>query len=161
VTTTAVYDPPNFVADLRRELARRKYPRWPERPFWQALGAACDSDLARELSARNAARDSEYFSRQKTFPLVDEDPDFLFLDGRHSPQKRGKGGVRQDLYIPARRRGQKSGLEKARRWSCVSVILTMILLAPFERKKLKFSQFSNPYREMEMRNFWNFLKIFS
>src|ERR1700716_3387303 len=45
---------------------------------------ACDSDLARELSARNSAHDSEYFSRQNTFLLVDEDPDFLFLDGRHS-----------------------------------------------------------------------------
>jgi hypothetical protein len=72
-----VYSAHLFFVDFTTELQKRQYPRFGERPWWQALDAADEEDLQRLVIARNAEFDSDYFARQQAngyelSPFADE-----------------------------------------------------------------------------------------
>jgi hypothetical protein len=81
-----IHDARKFCIDLAIELRRLRSPRYPQREFFRALERADNADRARAVTTRNGSGDADYFDRQHTFemPEQDRDPDPRFLGKAYS-----------------------------------------------------------------------------
>ena len=84
--TSTIHDARKFCLDLARELRRLRSPRYPQREFFRALECADNADRARAVTTRNGSRDADYFDRQHSYemPEEDRDPDPRFLEKAYS-----------------------------------------------------------------------------
>jgi len=84
--TSTIHDARKFCLDLARELRRLHSPRYPQREFFRALECADNADRARAVTTRNGSRDADYFDRQHSYemPEEDRDPDPRFLEKAYS-----------------------------------------------------------------------------
>ena len=108
-------DPPYDHAFYRLfsgELARHAWPRYPERQWWQCLGAADKRDTSRRMSTDDTP---DPFSHQEVFVVrYDDDPDKLAIRG-FSIRVLEPGLSKEERYreqrrfYPSRRKGAKFG----------------------------------------------------
>ena len=84
--TSTIHDARKFCLDLIKELRRRHCPRYPQREFFRALERADNADPARAVTTRNSSGDANYFDRQHSFQMHEEDrdPDPRFLGKAYS-----------------------------------------------------------------------------